>query len=77
MSNESIVQFDRTILRLPSCQSLHAQLRSNLRELSTEEYLQLVQSSNLCGIVRETRIIALAAYRWFLTTYDTVRFENR
>lgn len=70
-----IVQFDRRILQLPSCQDLHAQLRRNLRELSTNDYVKSVQASNLCGIVRETSIVALAAYRWFLTTYDTIRFE--
>ena len=76
MSNETIVELDETFLRLPSCFTLHAQLRS---KLSTENYSPLVRSSKLCGIVREnddeTRIVALAAYRVFLTTYDTIRFE--
>jgi GNAT superfamily N-acetyltransferase len=72
MSNEIIVPFDETLRRLPSSLALYAQLRANF---TSEDYQQL----HVCGIIRktglETIVIALAAYRYYLSTYDTVRFE--
>jgi GNAT superfamily N-acetyltransferase len=79
MSNEIIVPFDETLLRLPSSLALHAQLRPNLTNFTSEDYLQLTQQLHVCGIIRktgfETTVVALAAYRYHLATYDTVRFE--
>ncbi|CAF3651045.1 unnamed protein product [Rotaria sp. Silwood1] len=77
-----LVVFDETLLRLPSCLNVHAQLRPNLNKFTSDEYVQFIQqlnSINICGIIRknesETNVLALAIYRNFLTTYDTVRFE--
>lgn len=82
MSNDIVVSFDENILRLPSCRSIHAQLRPSLTDLTTDAYVQYLQQKpqlHLCGIVRKTasdsRVLALAAYRSFLTSFDTVRFE--
>jgi GNAT superfamily N-acetyltransferase len=78
MSNEIIVPFDETLLRLPSCSAVHSQLR----KFPSEDYVKTIQQSNqshICGIIRknesETIVLALAAYRYYLTTFDTVRFE--
>jgi GNAT superfamily N-acetyltransferase len=82
MSNEIVVAFDETLFRLPSCLTVHAQLRSNLSKFTSEDYVQYIQQLNqphICGIIRktesETIVLALAVYRTFLTTYDTIRFE--
>lgn len=76
------VPFDETILRLPSCLAVHAQLRRNLTKFTTEDYVQYIQQFSqvrVCGIIRktesETTVLALAVYRYYLTTFDTVRFE--
>lgn len=78
MSDDTIVPFDEAILRLPSCVALHAQLRSNLAALTSDEYAKL-DRAHVCGIVRktdsETTVIALAAYRCFPSTFDTIRFQ--
>lgn len=73
MSNE--YQFDSNVVRLPSCLRVHAQLRSDLSKFSLEDYLQLTQDLHLCGIVRDKEVLALAAYRYHLSTFDTIRFE--
>ena len=83
MSNEVLVPFDETILRLPSCLTLHTRLRPNLSKFTSEEYVQFINRQinqlNICGIIRktesETIVLALAVYRHYLTTFDTVRFE--
>ncbi|CAF1575337.1 unnamed protein product [Rotaria magnacalcarata] len=79
MSNEIFVSFDETLLRLPSCLSVHAQLRPNLSKLTSEDYVQHSNGLHICGIIRkfesETTVLALAVYRTFLTTFDTIRFE--
>ncbi len=79
MSNEMIVPFDETLLRLPSCLAVHAQLRSNLKKFTSEEYVQFIGKLHVCGIIRkiesETIVLALAVYRNHLSTYDTIRFE--
>ena len=82
MSDDIVVPFDENVLRSPSCQSIHAQLRPSLNEFTTDAYVQYLQEKSqlhLCGILRKTasdsRILAVAAYRSFLTTFDTVRFE--
>jgi GNAT superfamily N-acetyltransferase len=74
-----IVPFDETLLRLPSCLAVHAQLRSNLKKFTSEEYVQFIGKLHVCGIIRkiesETIVLALAVYRNHLSTYDTIRFE--
>ncbi|CAF2846037.1 unnamed protein product [Rotaria sp. Silwood2] len=77
-----LVVFDETLLRLPSCLNVHTQLHSHLNKYTSDEYVQFIQQLNhinICGIIRknesETIVLALAVYRNFLTTYDTVRFE--
>lgn len=79
MSEECIVSFDSNLLRLPSCLTVHAQLRSNLSKFTLEDYLQFTLNLHLYGIVRktesETVVLALAAYRSHLSTFDTIRFE--
>jgi len=85
MSQEIIVPFDDDLLRLPTCLTIHTQLRSNLNQLTSNDYAELIQKlcqinqSHLCGIVRKTQseivILALAFYRIHLTTFDTIRFE--
>ena len=83
MSNEVLVPLDETLLRLPSCLTLHAQLRPNLSKFTSQEYVQFINRQtnqlNICGIIRktelETIVLALAVYRHYLTTFDTVRFE--
>lgn len=79
MSNEIIVPLDETLFRLPSCLTVHAQLRSNLTKFTSEDYLQFIRELNVCGIVRknesETVVLGLAVYHTHLTTFDTVRFE--
>jgi GNAT superfamily N-acetyltransferase len=73
------VPFDETILRLPSCLAVHAQLRPNLTKFTTEDYVQFIQQLHICGIIRktgsETTVLALAVYRHYLNTFDTVHFE--
>ncbi|CAF5093905.1 unnamed protein product, partial [Rotaria sp. Silwood1] len=61
-----LVVFDETLLRLPSCLNVHAQLRPNLNKFTSDEYVQFIQqlnSINICGIIRknesETNVLAL------------------
>jgi GNAT superfamily N-acetyltransferase len=79
MSNEIIVPFNETLLRLPSCLAVHAQLRSNLNKFTSEDYVQYLQQLHVCGILRktesETKVLALAVYRNHFSTFDTIRFE--
>ena len=82
MSEDTVVPFDANVFRLPSCRLLHGQLRPGLNEFTADTYVQYLQERPklyLCGIVRkaasESRVLAIAAYRSFLTTFDTVRFE--
>ncbi|CAF3288139.1 unnamed protein product [Rotaria socialis] len=79
MPNEIFVSFDETVLRLASCLSVHAQLRPNLSKLTSEDYVQHLNGLHICGIIRkfesETTVLALAGYRTFLSTFDTIRFE--
>jgi GNAT superfamily N-acetyltransferase len=85
MSQEIIIPFDETILRLPSCLAIHSQLRPSLNQFTSKDYVDLMQKlcqtgqSHLCGIIRknqsETIVLALAFYRIHPTTYDTIRFE--
>ncbi|CAF1214268.1 unnamed protein product [Rotaria sordida] len=76
------VVFDESLLRLPSCLAVHAQLRPNLNKFTSDDYVQYIQQLpdiHICGIIRknetETIVLALAIYRNYLTTYDTHRFE--
>jgi len=76
------VPFDETILRLPSCLAVHAQLRHNLTKFTSEDYVQFIRQFSqlhICGFIRktgsETTVLALAVYRHYLNTFDTVRFE--
>jgi GNAT superfamily N-acetyltransferase len=78
----SVIPFDENILLLPSCSSVHGQLRSILTKLTFEEYAKFIQQlsqSHICGIIRktglETTVLGLAVYHYHLTTFDTVRFE--
>jgi GNAT superfamily N-acetyltransferase len=68
MSEEIIVPFDESLLRV----AVHTLLHSNL--ISEDD-----QQLHACGIIRknglETTVLAFAIYRYFLTTFDTVRFE--
>jgi len=79
MSNEIIVPFNETLLRLPSCLAVHAQLRSNLNKFTSEDYVKYLQQLHVCGILRktesETKVLALAVYRNHFSTFDTIRFE--
>ncbi|CAF1204076.1 unnamed protein product [Adineta ricciae] len=85
MSQEIIIPFDENIVRLPSCLTVHKQLRFGLNQFTTEEYASLMQKlcetkqSRICGIVRkdglETIVLALAFYRAHPTTYEGIRFE--
>ncbi|UJR31667.1 hypothetical protein I4U23_019148 [Adineta vaga] len=85
MSQERIIPFDETIFRLPSCLTVHQQLRPNLKQLTLEDYADHMQKlcqtkqSRICGIIRqnqsETIVLALAFYRAHPTTFDGIRFE--
>jgi len=85
MSQEIIVSFDENLLRLPSCLTIHTQLRPNLNRFTPKDYADFMQKlcqtnqSCVCGIIRknqsETIILALAFYRVHPTTFDTIRFE--
>ena len=82
MADVKLIEFDETIFRLPSCQTLHAHLHPQLSQWPSDEYVQHLRQlphTHLCGFVRddptERRVIALAMYRIYLNTFDTVRFE--
>lgn len=83
MEKETIVDFDETHLRLPSCRQVHSQLRSQFDRLTSDDYVEYFQRKptmhHFCGIVRQDasdlKVLAVAVYRYFLTTFDTVRFE--
>ena len=85
MSQELILPFTDDLFRLPACRGIHSQLRSNLNQLTSNDYAELMQKlcqtnqSRVCGIVRQRQsekdILALAFYRIHPTTFDTIRFE--
>lgn len=85
MADELVYSFDDAILRLPSCLAVHRQVRSQLQQYTSENYVALIgkfcetKQSRICGILRnssgEREVLALAFYRRHFTTFDTVRFE--
>ncbi|UJR15006.1 hypothetical protein I4U23_001983 [Adineta vaga] len=82
MSNEIFVPFDETILRLPSCLTVHAQLHDHLSKFTSKDYVKYIQEFprlHVCGIIRktesETTVIAVAVYRYHSSSFDTIRFE--
>lgn len=82
MADVKLIEFDETILQLPSCLTLHAHLYPHLSQWKSDEYVQhlrKLRDTHLCGLVRqdqaEITVIALAMYRTYFTTYDTIRFE--
>ena len=85
MSENIILPFDDQILQLPSCLTVHRQIRPTLQSWTANEYLdccrEICQSkqSQLCGIVHrdgeDRQVIGLALYRSHPTTYDGIRFE--
>lgn len=80
---EEIIPFDQTIFQLPSCLTVHAQLYPHLRQWTSDQYVDYLRRRTphcqLCGVLRRTpsgpTVIALAMYRIFDTSFDTVRFE--
>lgn len=79
MMSETLIPFDENLVRLPSCLSLHAQLRPNLNRLAPDEYIHQLNDSHISGIIRKTEsgteVLALAVYRTFLVVKETIRFE--
>ena len=82
MADQPVIPFDETILCLPSCIAVHAQLHPHLLKFTSNDYVQYFQKHpqlHVCGILSktesETTVIALAVYRRHPSTYDTIRFE--
>jgi hypothetical protein len=61
MSQEIIIPFDETILRLPSCLAIHGQVRPSLNQSTSKDYVDHIQKlcqtdqSHLCGIIRKNQ----------------------